>query len=142
MTGARTGSSSGGKYDLAQENLRRALLHDKSCSKAWEYMGLIMEKETAYKDAAENYEQAWKFDNQASAPVGFKLAFNYLKAERWVCDASPVCPLRSLKQVCCLRVLRRFVEAIDVCHKVLAQFPDYPKIRRDILDRARASLRP
>ena len=46
-----------GKYDLAQENLRRALTHDKSCSKAWEYMGLIMEKEAAYKDAAENYEQ-------------------------------------------------------------------------------------
>ena len=35
-----------------------------------------------------------------------------------------------------------YVEAIDVCHKVLAQFPDYPKIRREILDRARASLRP
>ncbi len=46
-----------GKFDLAQENLRRALTHDKSCSKAWEYMGLIMEKEAAYKDAAENYEQ-------------------------------------------------------------------------------------
>ena len=36
---------------------------------------------------------------------------------------------------------RRFVEAIDVCHKVLVMFPDYPKIKIDILEKARASLR-
>lgn len=37
---------------------------------------------------------------------------------------------------------RRFVEAIDVCDKVLAQYPDYPKIREEILNKAYASLRP
>lgn len=28
--------------------------------------------------------QAWTFDNEQSAPVGYKLAFNYLKANRCV----------------------------------------------------------
>jgi tetratricopeptide repeat protein 21B len=61
--------------------------------------------------------QAWKYENQTSARVGFKLAFNYLKAER-------------------------YVDAVDVCHKVLQQYPDYPRMKKDILDKARAGLRP
>lgn len=36
----------------------------------------------------------------------------------------------------------RYVEAIDVCNKVLAQYPDYPKIREEILCKAQALLRP
>lgn len=105
-----------GKFDLAQELCKRCLGYNRSCAKAWEYMGLVMEKEQSYRDAADHYEQAWKFDGEASATVGYKLAFNYLKA-------------------------RRYVEAINVCHKVISMYPDYPKIRRDILDKARASLR-
>jgi len=49
--------------------------------------------------------------------VGYKLAFNYLKA-------------------------KRYVEAIDVCHKVLTANPEYPKIRKEILAKAREALRP
>ena len=33
------------------------LLHNKSSTKAYEYMGYIMEKENSYKDAAQHYEQ-------------------------------------------------------------------------------------
>ena len=40
------------------------------------------------------------------------------------------------------RVADRYVDAINVCHKVLKQFPDYPRMRKDILDKARANLRP
>ena len=47
---------------------------------------------------------------------GYKLAFNYLKA-------------------------KRYVDAIDVCHKVLEGHPSYPKIRKEILDKARQSIR-
>ncbi len=36
----------------------------------------------------------------------------------------------------------RYVDAIDVCHKVIKAFPDYPKIRKDILEKARIGLRP
>ncbi len=62
-------------------------------AQAWEYLGAIMEREQSYKDAADHYERAWRHEACSSAAVGYKLAFNYLKA-------------------------KRFVEAIDVCHKV------------------------
>ncbi|XP_023385479.1 tetratricopeptide repeat protein 21B isoform X3 [Pteropus alecto] len=105
------------KYDMAEELLKRCLRHNRSCCKAYEYMGYIMEKEQAYTDAALNYEMAWKHGNQTNPSVGYKLAFNYLKA-------------------------KRYVDAIDVCHQVLEAHPTYPKIRKDILDKARTSLRP
>lgn len=41
-----------------------------SCCKAWEYMGYIMEKEQAYKDAAKNYENAWIYGNQNNPTIG------------------------------------------------------------------------
>ncbi|XP_038607045.1 tetratricopeptide repeat protein 21B [Tachyglossus aculeatus] len=104
------------KYDMAGELLKRCLRHNRSCCKAYEYMGYIMEKEQAYKDAAVNYEMAWKYGNQTNPAVGYKLAFNYLKG-------------------------KRYVDAIDICHKILEAHPSYPKIRKDILDKARASLR-
>ena len=59
-----------GKYDLASELLRKTLMHNKSSTKAYEYMGFIMEKESSYKDAAQHYEMAWKFSNKAN-PSGF-----------------------------------------------------------------------
>jgi len=76
-----------------------------------------MEKEQSYKDAAECYEKSWKFEHEASATIGFKLAFNYLKA-------------------------RKYVEAIDICNKVLALYPAYPKIRKEIMEKAMSLLRP
>ncbi|KAH6596442.1 hypothetical protein BASA50_005148 [Batrachochytrium salamandrivorans] len=106
----------GGKYDMATDLLKKIIMHNKSSCRAYEYMGFIMEKEAAYKDAADNYYHAWQLDNQSSAAIGFKLAFNYLKA-------------------------KRYVDAIDVCHIVLKQSPDYPKIEKDIMEKARASLR-
>lgn len=107
----------GGKFDLALELLRRCLQYNKSCCKAYEYMGFIMEKEQSYKDAATNYELAWKYSHQASPAIGFKLAFNYLKD-------------------------KKFVDAIEVCHSVLMEYPNYPKIREEILEKAQGSLRP
>lgn len=104
------------KYDLAQELCRSALEHNVSSGKAWTCLGSIMEKEHSYKDAAESYERAWKFEGEASATTGYKLAFNYLKAER-------------------------YVDAIDVCQKVLRKYPDYP-IQADILHKAWEGLRP
>ncbi|XP_036189106.1 tetratricopeptide repeat protein 21A [Myotis myotis] len=106
----------GGKFDLASELLRRCVQYNKSCYKAYEYLGFIMEKEQSYKDAATNYELAWKYSHYANPAVGFKLAFNYLKG-------------------------KKFVEAIEVCHNVLGKYPNYPKIREEILVKAQGSLR-
>jgi len=71
-----------GKYDLAQELCKRCLGFDKSCARAWEHMGHIMEKEHSYIDAAEHYQNAWHFQHESSATIGYKLAFNYLKAKK------------------------------------------------------------
>lgn len=106
-----------GKFDLAQDLCKKCLGYNKSCSKAWELMGVIMEKEQSYKDAADCYEKSWIFEHEASATIGYKLAFNYLKA-------------------------KRYVEAIDICNAVLTLYPDYPKIRKEILEKAMSSLRP
>nr|XP_058931812.1 tetratricopeptide repeat protein 21A isoform X2 [Kogia breviceps] len=107
----------GSKFDLASELLRRCMQYNKSCCKAYEYMGFIMEREQSYKDAATNYELAWKYSHHANPASGFKLAFNYLKD-------------------------KRFVEAIEVCHDVLKEHPNYPRIREEILEKAQGSLRP
>jgi tetratricopeptide repeat protein 21B len=48
--------------------------------KAEEYMGLIKEKEQSFVDAATHYETAFKLLNKKNPNMGFRLAFNYLKA--------------------------------------------------------------
>jgi len=110
-----------GKHDLAQEPLKKAVTQNKSCSKAWEYMGHIWEKDQAYVNAVEFYEYAWTYSNQKNMGIGYKLAFNYLKAQK-------------------------HVEAIDICHKVLSETKkqygrEYPKIRTSVLEKARSALR-
>jgi tetratricopeptide repeat protein 21B len=105
-----------GKYDMAIELLKKCLQYNQSCSRAWEYMGFISEKEQAYKDAAASYEKAWRYSNHSNPAIGYRLAFNYLKA-------------------------KRLVEAIDVCHTVLEKHPHYPRIQRDIMDKARQGIR-
>lgn len=47
---------------------------------------------------------------------GYKLAFNYMKA-------------------------KKYVDAIDICHKVLSVHSNYPRMRKDILEKARLALR-
>lgn len=106
----------GGKYDLATAHLKDVLKYNKSCAKAWEYLGFIMEKEASYCDAAEHYENAWKLQRETNPAMGFKLAFNYMKAHR-------------------------YLDAIDVSHKILNEYPDYPKIKKDILEKARSMIR-
>lgn len=103
-------------YDKAQEVCRKALLQNKSCAQAWEILGLVFEKEGNYDLAADAYQKAWALDFEASASVGFKLAFSLLKC-------------------------RRLVETVDVCESVLKQFPDYPRIREEILQRALMCMR-
>jgi len=79
-------------------------------------MGFIMEKEASYVDAAYHYENAWKLVRESNPAIGFKLAFNYLKANK-------------------------FVDAVNICNKVLKAWPEYPKIQNEILEKARYSLK-
>merc|ERR1711985_203813 len=106
----------GAKYDLASQLCHLAKDHNRSCGKAWELIGLIYEREQSYKDAAHHYEKAWEFCNETSPSVGYRLGFNYLKA-------------------------KRYVEAINICQQVLKISENYPKIKKDVLDKARQMLR-
>ena len=104
------------KYDLAEGELKNCLKYNKSMIKAEELMGLIKEKEKAYVDAADHYSVAWKMSNKKNGGVGFRLAFNYLKADR-------------------------FVDAIDVGKDILKVYPSFPKVQSEIIDKARAKIR-
>lgn len=53
---------------------------------------------------------------KACLSSGYRLAFNFLKAHK-------------------------YVEAVDVCHRVLEKYPNYPRIRKEIMDKARQSIR-
>lgn len=105
-----------GKYDQASEELKAALQLDASCARAYEYLGAIAEREVRYAEASDAYERAWRLESEASAPVGYKLAFNYLKAGR-------------------------YVPAMDVAHRILKRYPDYPRLRTEVLEKARSLIR-
>jgi len=79
-------------------------------------MGLIKEKEKSYVDASVHYEKAFKMSNKKNATVGFRLAFNYMKASR-------------------------YVDAIDVGKDILKAFPDYPKVQEEIIEKSRSMIR-
>ena len=107
---------SNNKYDLAEAELGKCLKYNKSMSKAEEFMGFIKEKERIYVDAAGHYERAWQMSNKRNATVGFRLAFNYMKANR-------------------------FIDAIDVGKDILKVYPDYPKVNSDIITKARSMIK-
>jgi len=62
-------------------------------------MGVIKEKERIYIDAADHYEKAWTMSNKRNPAIGYRLAFNYMKATR-------------------------FVDAIDIGKEIMKNFPD------------------
>ncbi|CAD8066862.1 unnamed protein product [Paramecium sonneborni] len=105
------------KYDQAEEILRKCLKQNKCCAKAEELMGLIKEKEQSYIDASNSYEKAFKLTNQRNPIMGYRLAFNYLKA-------------------------KRFVDAINICKLILKINPAFPKLQSEILNKAIQALKP
>jgi len=109
-------NSQAGKQEAAEELCKKCLKYNKECSKAWELLGLIMEKNHSYPEAVSFYEKAWKCLKEASPAVGYRLAYTFLKD-------------------------KRHIEAITVCLKVLQISPNYPKIKKDILDKARLCVR-
>ncbi|XP_058063810.1 tetratricopeptide repeat protein 21B-like [Anopheles bellator] len=105
-----------GKYELAMELLKRVLQHNKSCTKANELCGIAAEKEPNYRAAAASYDSAWRYCGKSKPNIGYKLAFTYMKN-------------------------KRYADAIDVCQQVLKLHPDYPSIRKEILDKCRNNLK-
>lgn len=70
-------------------------------TKAYEYLGMIYEKDGNFKEACNYFEKAWEFSNQNSAIIGYKLA---------------VCHLNN----------RNPIKAVNICNEVIKKYPDYP----------------
>ena len=104
------------KFDNAEEIIRMILRENKSSGKAYELLGLIKEKEQAYVDAAESYEKAFELTLKKSAGIGFRLAYNYMKA-------------------------KRYVDCLETCRLVLEANPRYDPIRQEIQSKVMEVIR-
>ncbi|XP_019763181.2 tetratricopeptide repeat protein 21B isoform X1 [Dendroctonus ponderosae] len=104
------------KLDSANELIAKVVQHNKACIKALEYLGYICEKEHKYKEAARNYQQAWKVGMKSNASTGFKSAY-------------------------CLMKCKKYPDAIDTANEVLQLNPDYANVKKDILDKCMNNLR-
>ncbi|XP_041971107.1 tetratricopeptide repeat protein 21B-like [Aricia agestis] len=104
-----------GRMEVAKELLSKILLHNQSCAAAYQYLGYISEKEQNYKSAAHNYDKAWTHSGNDLA-IGYKLAQAYLK-------------------------IKKYPECIVVCRAILKIHPDYPKIKKEIFEKAKNNLR-
>lgn len=79
-------------------------------------MGLIREKEQAYADASDFYEKAFELTSRKSAAIGYRLAYNYMKA-------------------------KRYIECLEVCRQVTEVHPNYVAIKTDIEEKVILSIR-
>ncbi|CAF0992440.1 unnamed protein product [Didymodactylos carnosus] len=104
------------KLDEALGLCKKVLNVNKCSTRALEFLGTMNEQTGSHKEAAENYEKAWKYSGKNQPSIGYKLAFNYLKS-------------------------KRLTDAIDIAHFILQKYPDYPKVRKEILEKARLMLR-
>ncbi|CAG9132076.1 unnamed protein product [Plutella xylostella] len=107
---------SAGRADAARELLTKILNHNRSCAPAYQLLGFLAEKEQNYKSAAQNFDNAWRYTGKTNLAVGYKLAHAYLK-------------------------LKKYPECIVVSTHILKTHPDYPKIRKEILEKAKTNLR-
>lgn len=104
------------KYDLGSELLKRVLQHNKSCIKAYELSGFIAEKEQNVKLTFANYENAWKFGGRSNPQIGFRLAYSFMKN-------------------------KRYADALEVSYHILKIHPDYPRVKKDIIEKCQNNLR-
>ncbi|CAK9800778.1 Tetratricopeptide repeat protein 21B [Anthophora quadrimaculata] len=104
------------KYDLANDLLKRVLQHNATCVRAHELSGHIAEKEQNYREAASQYSQAWKYGGKTKLSIAYKLAYCSMKA-------------------------KAYADGIEACNEVLKQNPDYPRIKKEILEKCINNLR-
>lgn len=69
--------------------------------KAYDYLGLIKEKQKLNNEACECYEKAWDYSSKSAPIIGHKLAACYLN-------------------------MRQPIKSINICNEIKKKFPDYP----------------
>lgn len=78
-----------------------------------------MEKELSFHDAALNYEQAWKYGNQNNATIGLSPIINQpLFSKTCTTNALFVIIISGYKLAFNYLKAKKYIDAIDVCHKV------------------------
>jgi hypothetical protein len=68
------------------------------------------------KETMNNFEIAWNLSNYSNLNIGYKLALNYIKA-------------------------RKYSDAIDIARIIISKYPDHPRIKKDVLDKAQKLLK-
>lgn len=99
------------QFDEAEKILKQAFMFNKSNGKIMEMLGVIKEKQKDFQVAVTCYQKGWEMTYNTSASIGFRLAQIYLKQ-------------------------RKIPRCIDVCEKVIKQYPNYPKIDKEIMQKA------
>ena len=108
---------SANKLDLAERELRRCLKFNQSSAKALELLGAMYEKGNDIEKAVEHYMKAWEVSEFRDGSIGFRLASLYFK-------------------------VKDYTNAIIIGKKVLVLNPNYPKLKEEIVDKARELIRP
>lgn len=104
-------------FDLALDLCKRCLFHNKSCVKAWETMGMIMERKYNDANAIQCFREVEKLNNQTtSLKTRARLATLFFKT-------------------------KQFSAAIGNCTEMLKQQPEGSQIT-SILENCILSLRP
>ena len=104
------------KFDKARMAALRCIAYNQYCSRAYEYIGYIAEKEGKFEEAVQAYEKVWKTAQRCSPSTGYRYAS------------------------CCMRV-RQFMSAMDVAKEVACNFPEYSRIRNEVLDKVHLNFR-
>eukprot|EP00892_Ulva_mutabilis_P009788 jgi/Ulvmu1/7181/UM034_0090.1 len=105
-----------GKHSAARDFCALALRHNASAARAWDLQGTCLEAEGDARGAAASYTHAWRLMRGGNPAFGYRLAWNLLKSAQ-------------------------YAEAVDVALQVLDKFPDYPKIKEDVVDAGVKKLR-
>ncbi|XP_025195909.1 tetratricopeptide repeat protein 21B-like isoform X2 [Melanaphis sacchari] len=105
-----------GKTNICVELVNKVLVYNKSSIKGLELLSAVAEKEQKYDDAVDYYERAWALSGYKNFKIGYKLAVNLYK-------------------------LKLFSKSVEICFDLNPLSPDQVKLKKDIMDKARLSLR-
>lgn len=105
-----------GRLDAAADCARACLARNGASSQAWEVAGFVAELRDDAVAAGDAYAAAWRLSRMSSPAVGYRLAWNHLRAGA-------------------------YVPAVTAALEVLDKFPGYPKISADVMMPALARIR-
>lgn len=102
--------------EMAFKLLKMLISENASCGKAWELIGSIQESTSDFSAASKSFEKAWLLSEENNPSFGYKFAVNLMQSGD-------------------------NLRCVDVCHNILGKYPNYPKLKKEVMDVARRNLR-